>query len=305
MNDGLTRATVPKCEIAVVGSLNLDRILNVVELPQDGDTVRVVREDFANGGKGANQAVVAARLGGRVALVGAIGDDEAGRYGRAALEDAGVDTEFLRVTPSPTGSATVIVDRQGRNFVVVDPGANHDCDEQDVRVAVASRITGSSVIVTNFEVPMAAVIAAAKTAKSYGATVVVNPAPAVPLPTELVVNCDVLVPNEVELARLGYTVEHLLARGVAMVVTRGAAGADLYLPGQERFHADAYKVNVVDTTGAGDAFVGALARMLQKGVALPAACTFACATASLSTTATGARGYLPSEADVRSFIAVS
>ena len=295
--------------VTVVGSLNEDVLVGVERLPGRGETVIGRGARLAPGGKGANQAAAAGRLGPGVQMVGRVGEDPAGDRQLAALADAGVDAGRVARTPGvPTGSATIPVeDGTGENLIVVVPGANAALTRDDV---VGHPVRWAGVLLLQLEVPMDAVLAAAATATG---TVVLTPAPPRPLPRELLDRVDVLVPNEHELAHLAGVSpaerppEELveLARSVAarsVVVTLGARGA-LVVPadGPPVLQAPP-AVTPVDTTGAGDCFCGALAQALAGGAELAAAVGYAVTAAALSTTGPGARGALPDDADVRALL---
>jgi ribokinase len=295
--------------VTVVGSLNEDVLVRVDRLPGRGETVVGADVVLAPGGKGANQAAAAARLGPGVAMVGRVGDDAAGDRQRAALRDAGVDVDGVRTTPeTPTGTATIPVEEgSGENLIVVVPGANGRVAPEDVGVPA---VREADVVLLQLEIPVAAVSAAAAVA---GGTVVLTPAPPQPLPAGLLDRVDVLVPNEHELAQLarvasgerpiGELVD--LARSVAsgsVVVTLGARGA-LVVPAEGPPVLQAPPpVTAVDTTGAGDCFCGALAHALARGSELPEAVGYAVTAAALSTTGPGARGALPDDTAVRSLL---
>ena len=297
--------------VTVVGSLNEDVLAAVDRLPGRGETVVARSSSFAPGGKGANQAAAAGRLGGRgtgpVHMVGRVGEDPAGDRQLAALVASRVDVgRVLRTAGSPTGSATIPVeDGSGENLIVVVPGANAALTPEDVDVP---EVRDARVLLLQLEVPMAAVTAAARVA---GGTVVLTPAPAQPLPAELLARVDVLVPNEHELTQLAGAAPAersprelaALARSVssgAVVVTLGARGA-LVVPGGDGpvLLQAPPAVTAVDTTGAGDCFSGTLGQALASGTALPEAVRSAVAAAALSTTGPGARGGLPGADAVR------
>ncbi|MGY1811527.1 ribokinase [Blastococcus sp. SYSU D00820] len=295
--------------VTVVGSLNEDVLVPVERLPGRGETVVGGDATTAPGGKGANQAAAAGRLGSGVAMVGRVGDDPAGRRMRAALADAGVDVGSVLATAGvPTGSATIPVEEgTGENLIVVVPGANAALAPGDVDVEA---VRAAGVLLLQLEVPLATVAAAAAGTRG---TVVLNPAPPQPLPPELLDRVDVLVPNEHELAALAgapdthrdpaevAALARRLARpGTAVVVTLGARGA-VVVPagGAPALHQAAPAVTPVDTTGAGDCFCGALCQALARGEELPAAVRYAVTAAALSTTGPGARGALPDDAAVR------
>jgi ribokinase len=290
--------------VAVVGSLNLDLVVRVPELPGPGETV-VGGDLFRNpGGKGANQAVAAARLGRRVAMVGCVGDDEAGRHLLAAIDADGVDGSRVRVVDGvPSGTALITVSEDGENQIVVSPGANARLTPGDVADAEAV-LRAAAVTLLQLEVPLETVAAAAHTA---GGRVVLNPAPVQALPADLLGRVDVLVPNRVELARLAGgpvpdTVEaatglagRLAAR--AVVVTLGADGALVVADGRAA-HVPAVPVRPVDTTAAGDAFCGGLADALAGGADLREAARRAARVAAAACLRRGAQASLPTPADL-------
>jgi ribokinase len=295
--------------VTVVGSLNEDVLVTVDRLPGRGETVIGTSVRIAPGGKGANQAAAAGRLHRGVVLVGRVGDDPAGDRQRAALAALGVDVRLVHTTPGePTGSATIPVEADGgENLIVVVPGANAALSPADVDVA---EVRDAAVLLLQLENPLDTVRAAAAAA---GGTVVLNPAPAQPLPAELVRLVDVLVPNEHELLRLtgaddgDRTPADLVGLGRqldagAVVVTLGAGGA-LVVTGTGTASLQAPPpVSAVDTTGAGDCFCGALAGALARGEELAAAVRYAVAAAAASTTGPGARGALPDDATVQDLL---
>jgi ribokinase len=285
--------------VVTVGSVNLDRVLTVPQLPLPGETVIATAQTLLLGGKGANQALNAAALTSGVALVGAIGADQAGADARAALDAAGVDCSYLLVHEAPTGSASIYVDGAGENTIVITAGANALLTPDAVRAAVSELASETSVVVASLEVSLAAVEAAAEAAAAANARFVLNPAPARRLSRELLRGCDVLVPNAGEFARLAESAAELFDAGVgAVVVTRGSAGAELFEPESEPVVIPAPQVDVVDTTGAGDAFVGALAATLREGLALDEAARLATAAGAIATTAVGAQGAIPTRARI-------
>lgn len=242
------------------------------------------------GGKGLNQAIAATRSGAVVAFVGAVGADEAGDRLRSEAQAAGVNVEMLDVlAETPTGRALITVDEGAENTIVVIPGANGE-----VR---AVKIPEARVLLIQLEVPLPSVIAVAEQAKRRGMTTILNPAPAALLPDELVRLCDVIVPNEHEVELIG-GVDALLERGVrSVVVTLGGAGVSVTqsdAPDQERSWVQpAFDVDPIDTTGAGDAFCGALAARLASGDDLRDAVRWAAAAGALATTTAGAVPSLP------------
>jgi ribokinase len=291
--------------VAVVGSLNLDLVVRVPWLPGPGETVSG-GDVFRNpGGKGANQAVAAARLGRAVAMVGCVGDDPPGRELLGSLQADGVDTERVRVVDGvPSGAAFITVNQDGENQIVVSPGANARLAAEDVDAAGAT-LRAAAVTLLQLEIPLEAVAAAARTA---GGTVVLNPAPVRALPEGLLGQVHVLVPNRVELAQLAgapapATVEE--AAGLAgrlparaVVVTLGADGALVVEDGRSR-HVPAVPVRPVDTTAAGDAFCGGLADALAGGATLQDAARWAVRVAAAACVREGAQASLPTPGEVR------
>jgi len=262
------------------------------------------------GGKGANQAVAAARLGRSVAMIGRLGDDEAGAILRGALDRDGVDTSLLlTTTDTPSGVALIAVAADGDNAIVVSPGANGRVSPADVDSA-ATVLASASVTLLQLEIPLAAVVSAAK---QCSGTVVLNPAPAPtdPLPAELLANVDVLVPNQTELAQIcGHVgdvdveVAARLARQLpcpAVVVTLGADGA-MVVDHDTTTHVPAPSVTPVDTTAAGDSFCGALADALVRGEPLVAAATWAVRVGAATTQRAGAQPSLPTPAEVEQLV---
>jgi ribokinase len=288
--------------IAVVGSLNLDIVVSVPHHPAPGETV--LGSDHARhpGGKGANQAVAAARQGASVAMVGRVGDDDAGRLLLGALVDAGVDASGVLVAEeAPSGIALITVDDEGENAIVVSPGANSRVSVSDVEAA-ADVLQAASVVLLQLEIPFEAVERAAGLASG---TVILNPAPAAELPRSLLAEMDVLVPNRSELERLsGETDPATAARSLhpaRVIATLGSQGA--LVVSEDGVEAiEGHEVKAVDTTAAGDCFCGALAAGLDRGLDLTAAARRANAAAALSTTHAGAQPSLPSSAEVDDFL---
>jgi len=290
---------VTGARVVVVGSLNTDHVLSVASLPVRGETVPCLGEVVTQGGKGANQAAASAALGPETVFVGAVGDDPEGEAGVGELRRAGVDVSLVQRVAGPTGKATVVVDRDGANFIIVERGANAALEPDHVHRAVTESAGPGSMIVASLEIPLDTVAAAGRAARQVGAGFVLNPAPARLLPDDLLSACDVLVPNEVELAQLQTPPERLFALGVgAVVVTRGRQGADLLRPGRPPTRFPALRVDVRDTTGAGDTFVAAFCAARTLGFDLDTSCRFAATAGSLSTTGAGARGHLPSRSEV-------
>lgn len=291
--------------ITVVGSLNLDLIVSVERLPKPGETVIGSSIVSAPGGKGANQAAAAASLSGGVRMIGRVGDDPAASVLIDDLARRGVDISGVLGTPGVlTGAATVAVEPSGENLIIVAPGANTVLSPGDITV---DAVRAADVVLLQLEVPIESVLAAAAHA---GGLVVLNPAPPAALPAALLERADVLVPNEWELAALAGVVPTspdvaslaALARTVTrrdVVVTMGSRGALVVPSAGGHLVIEPPTVDVVDTTGAGDCFCGALCVALARGDSLVDAARYATAAATLSTNGPGARGALSTDADVR------
>ncbi|NCG23580.1 MAG: ribokinase [Actinobacteria bacterium] len=296
--------------MAVVGSANLDLVVDVKQIPLVGETVMGGDLRRYPGGKGANQAVAAARLGRRVAMIGRLGDDEGGAILRAALNADAVDTSHLLTTDGvPNGVALISVDSGGDNAIVVSPGANARRSPADVAAAGAT-LAGAAVTLLQLEVPLETVEAAAKIASG---TVILNPAPAPtkPLPDALLRNVDVLVPNQTEFATLtGHDgpIDAVVAAELAgllpspaIVITLGAEGALVVVNGVATRVA-APVVEPVDTTAAGDSFCGALADALVGGASILEAAQWAVRVGAATTQRHGAQPSLPTRAEVETLL---
>lgn len=300
----------PVSKITVVGSANVDLVAMVHTLPAPGETV--LGKDFmqALGGKGANQAVGAARLGADVTFVGRIGEDAYGEMCLTAYQHEGIVTDFVWKTPNtPNGIALIGVADNGENNIIVISGANMKVTPQDVQAA-ADSIRGADVLLLQLEIPLESVVEAAKIAHENGVKVILNPAPYRALPTELLQKLTVITPNEHEAASLlptPPTDEESLAKGIlglgvqSAVITMGSRGA-LVTGSWGRVTVPIYPVTPVDTTGAGDAFNAGLAVALAEGRSLHEAAQFAAAVAALSVTKAGAQPSMPTRAEVEAFV---
>ena len=286
-------------EVVVLGSANVDVVLRVAQLPRPGETVLARERETGSGGKGANQAVAAARSGARTAFLGALGDDAGAQVLRAALAAAQVDASAVRVVGQDTGSAYVVVDAAGENAIVVHPGANADLVDLDDGELGLVAVAG--VLLCQLEVPLSTVTSAVRHARAHGVRTVLNAAPAAVLPEELVSALDVLVVNEQEALAVAQVqgdmdgaLEVLLRRVPEVVVTLGAAGALVGVrgAGPRRVPGVAAR-SVVDTTGAGDVFAGALVAAQARGLPLLEAVGYGCAAASLSVEQPGAAASAP------------
>lgn len=277
----------------MVGSANVDLVWQGERLPAPGETVTDGAFVRVLGGKGANQAAAAAALGAEVVFVGCVGDDEHGRMVRADLEGRGVDCSSLATVPgTPTGVALVNVDARGENSIAVAPGAN-----RLLAAVIAVRgIRADDVVLCSLEIPVATVEAVVARALECDAFPIVNPAPPRSAPAGAL-----LTPNEHECEHLG-GIDALLERAPAVVVTRGAAGLVLYRSGLAPLVQPSFPVDVVDTTGAGDALNGCLAWALAEDESVTDALRLACAAGALATRAVGARASLPTASEVYALV---
>ena len=284
--------------VCVVGSLNVDLVVVADRLPAPGETVLGGRFAVHDGGKGANQAVAAARAGASVSMIGAIGHDDHGTRVVEALRNEGVDVSGVReLSGEPTGVAIIAVGPRGENQIVVAPGANAalELDPADL-----DRIRSTDVLVTNHEVAASVVREALLAAREAGAIAILNPAPARALPSDVLRIGPILTPNEHELVvaigndETASALDELATRTAGpIIVTQGPAGA-LFVDGERRERFPGHPVaEVVDTTGAGDTFNGVLAAWLAAGASIDEAIRAANAAAGLSVAASGARAGMP------------
>lgn len=299
--------------ITVVGSSNIDLLSRVPRLPKLGETLVGESFQLGYGGKGANQAVTAARLGAQVTMVTMVGRDVFGEGTLKNYREQGIDSTFVRFDETrASGVAPIFVDDAGRNFIVIIPGANDALSPEVVREASAA-ITGANIVICQLEVPIAATLEAFKIAKQANVFTILNPAPAAPLPDALLELTDILAPNETETELLTGRPVHseeeaevaarqLLERGPkTVIVTLGERGA-LVADGQTVRHAPGVKVKAVDSTGAGDAFIGSLATFLGEGIELEGAVRQANAVAALSVTQGGTQTSFPRREQVDAFL---
>ncbi len=302
--------------VRVIGSLNVDLVMHTDRLPRPGETITGATFHIAAGGKGANQAVAAARLGARVAMIGRIGADSFGQVVRDELAAAGVDTSHVSVdSHAPTGTAQIVVDAAGQNAIVVASGANHRLPASEVGNA-SDAWRHAALIVLQLEVPLATVTAAVTVARARGVPVLLNAAPARPLPDDFLAVVDWLVVNEIEaeqlLAAKGSgtpirTPADALAAAAALqqpgqhvVVTLGALGAVVVGPGRS-LQIAAPVVEAIDTTAAGDALVGALASALRERRSPEEALLQGVLAGSFACTRIGAIPSLPTAAELHAF----
>ncbi len=298
--------------IFVVGSANMDLVIDLPVLPRLGQTVAGGDLRFIPGGKGANQACAAAKSGGKVAMVAQVGPDPFGGVLRDSLGAAGVATDLVGTAERPTGCASIYVLPNGENCIVISPGANAALDPATALERLAGLRAGDFVLL-QLEIPLETVEAVTARARQSGAITILDPAPARALPAEILRNVDYLTPNQTEACILagqpGAVVEHLrdamevstalLAAGPRNVILKlGDLGC---LVGER--HVPAHAVRAVDTTAAGDVFNGALAAALAKGETLMAAAAWANAAAAISVTRPGAQTSIPMREEVELFLA--
>ncbi|MFI6643741.1 ribokinase [Streptomyces sp. NPDC050504] len=283
--------------IVVLGSTNMDLVAYVPRAPERGETVTGREFRTTPGGKGANQAVAAARAGGDVVMIGAVGTDVFGPRLRAALESAGVETDLLHTTEGPSGTAHIVVDDAGDNAIVVIPGANGTLTAlgpgEDTAIAAADTL------LLQLELPLSVVVAGAAAARAHGVRTVLTPSPVRPLPPELLSCVDLLVPNQHEAEALtGHAdpraaADELLRLVPEVVITLGAAGSLHASRTTPPLTVPAPKVTAVDTTGAGDTFVGTLAVAVGEGRPVTEALAWASTAAALCVQKPGAAASMP------------
>ncbi|PJW16515.1 ribokinase [Geobacillus stearothermophilus] len=289
-----------KPTITVIGSINMDLVTVAARFPNQGETI--LGEQFLTtpGGKGANQAVAAARLGADVRMIGAVGDDAFGQELIRSLQNEGISVDYVKpVTHGSTGIASITISERDNRIIVV-PGANHALTPEDLD-SCESVIAESDVCLLQLEIPLPVVERAVSLAHRHGVRVIVNPAPAQPLPPSVLEQASFLTPNEHERTILFDKMDEG-AFADKLIVTEGAKGVRIWQDGQERL-IPSFQVPVVDTTGAGDTFNGALAVALAEGKPLDEACRFANAAAALSVTKLGAQAGMPRREEVESFLA--
>lgn len=312
--DQRTKPAVEVPNIVVVGSLNMDIVMESEKAPEQGETLLGSGMHLLPGGKGANQALCAARLGAKVSMIGAVGDDGFGAEMTDALEQEGVDvSRVLRRAETPSGAASIWL-AGGDNRILVYPGANGTLGAEDIAAPENVRLLQEAdAVLIQLEIPLDAAVRAATIAREAGAIVVLNPAPAAELPEALLRGASVLTPNRGELAALTGAATSgdaqladaarklAAASGGAVVTTLGEAGALVLERPEGTLEAvpAAQAGPVVDTTGAGDCFSAALAVALARGSALPEAARYAACAAALAVTRLGAQGGMPAEAEVR------
>lgn len=300
-------------KVVVVGSTNTDMTVRVPRIPAPGETVLGHGFQITAGGKGANQAVAAARAGGTVVFVTALGADDLGERAVQNLAAEGIDVQLVRRTPdAPSGVALIFVDAAGENSIAVASGANRELRPEHVD-PLARIIEAEDVLLLQLEIPLATVEAATRVAANRGARVILNPAPAQPLPDSLFRTVSLLTPNEREVEQLtgvGASDELSLRRAAAALRARGVRDVLITLGGRGVFVSavdvskmvPAFGVDAVDSTAAGDVFNGALAVALMERRALPEAVSFASAAAAISVTRRGAQTSAPHRAEIEALL---
>ena len=290
--------------ILVVGSSNIDLVVSVDRLPGRGETVLGSRFAQSFGGKGANQAIAAARAGADVAFLSKLGADANGLLIERHLAEQGLLRPILlRDAEFPTGVAMILVDHSGENQIAVVPGSNGRLTPTDV-LQHRELIAGARVLLVQMEIPLETVLEALRLGRECGLTTILNPAPAAPLPPDLLRLVDILTPNETEAQMLTGSTDPeeaariLTGRGVGTVVVTCGPGGAFLTTGNDVIHVPGFRVETIDSTGAGDAFNGALASAVAEGVPLTSAIERANAAGALATAGRGAQESMPTKDDI-------
>lgn len=281
--------------ILVIGSINKDLVVNTLRFPKEGETILGNNFYTTNGGKGANQACAIGKLGGDVSMLGAVGNDNFAKDLSDALSSNNVNINNLLIKDNvSTGIAVITVTNDGANHIIVAQGANALITKDDIKEKL---IASFDIIVMQLEIPLEIAKYAASIAKKLGKTVVLNPSPAIKLDKDFLSCVDILIPNETEIDIIG-GVDYVLECGVKnIILTLGADGCEL-ITKQNRKHFDAYKVNVVDTTAAGDSFLGGVVRMIADDKTIEEAIEFATKVSNITVTRKGAIDSIPTYNEV-------
>jgi ribokinase len=300
--------------IIVFGSINMDLVTKSPRLPMAGETLQGYEFFTAPGGKGANQAVAAARLGIPTQIVGRLGDDEFGRQLQRSLQESGVNTDRILVDQAASsGVAVITVDDAGENNIIIVAGTNGRVNHQDID-RLTDLLPGAAALLLQLEIPLPAVIAAAQAARRAGVSVILDPAPAKgDIPPELYPLVDIITPNEIEASQLvGFPVDgqeaaakasvELRQRGVGSVIVKLGDRGVFCATGEETFFVPAFSVQAVDTVAAGDAFNGGLAAALAEGRSLREAVVWGAAAGAISATKAGAQPSLPDRETFNNFL---
>ncbi|MFR3072628.1 MAG: ribokinase [Paeniclostridium sp.] len=298
-------------KICVIGSINMDLVVNVDEMPKKGQTLIGSNFKEVPGGKGANQAVAASRLGANVCMVGKVGSDGFGQNLLNQLKNNNVDTKYIQIEEGASGVALITVDKNAENAIVVSPGANFKLAQKDIDNCIDA-IKESNVVVIQLETPMDTIKYALEKSKELGKFTILNPAPAVKLGDDIIKNVDLLTPNETELEILsGVSINNeddilkaaqvMLEKGVKkLIVTLGSKGS-LYIDKENKIFKKSYKVDAIDTTAAGDSYTGAIAVSLSQGKNVEDAIDFASRVGALCVTKEGAQTSLPTIEEVLNY----
>ncbi|WP_270648123.1 ribokinase [Paeniclostridium hominis] len=298
-------------KICVIGSINMDLVVNVDEMPKKGQTL--IGSDFKEvpGGKGANQAVAASRLGANVCMVGKVGSDGFGQNLLNQLKNNNVDTKYIQIEEGASGVALITVDKNAENAIVVSPGANFKLAQKDIDNCIDA-IKESNVVVIQLETPIDTIKYALEKSKELDKFTILNPAPAVKLGDDIIKNVDLLTPNETELEILsGVSINNeddilkaaqvMLEKGVKkLIVTLGSKGS-LYIDKENKIFKKSYKVDAIDTTAAGDSYTGAIAVSLSQGKNVEDTIDFASRVGALCVTKEGAQTSLPTIEEVLNY----
>ncbi|WP_270940670.1 ribokinase [Romboutsia lituseburensis] len=298
-------------KICVIGSLNMDLVVNVCEMPKKGQTLIGSKFREIPGGKGGNQAVAASRLGGDVYMIGKVGNDGFGESLLKQLKADNVNTKYVQVEEGPSGVALITVDENAENAIVVSPGANFKLTESDIDKCIDA-IKESATVVIQLETPVDTIKYALEKSKELGKFTILNPAPAVKLSDDIIKNVDLLTPNETELEILsGVSINCeddikkaanvMIEKGVKqLIVTLGSKGS-LYLDKDTMEFKKSYKVDAVDTTAAGDSYTGALSVALSQNKSIDEAMDFASKVGALCVTKVGAQTSIPNLYDLENY----
>ena len=298
-------------KICVIGSINMDLVVNVDEMPKKGQTLIGSNFKEVPGGKGANQAVAASRLGANVCMVGKVGSDGFGQNLLNQLKNNNVDTKYIQIEEGASGVALITVDKNAENAIVVSPGANFKLAQKDIDNCIDA-IKESNVVVIQLETPIDTIKYALEKSKELGKFTILNPAPAVKLGDDIIKNVDLLTPNETELEILsGVSINNeedilkaaqvMLEKGVKkLIVTLGSKGS-LYIDKENKKFKKSYKVDAIDTTAAGDSYTGAIAVSLSQGKNVEDAIDFASRVGALCVTKEGAQTSLPTIEEVLNY----
>jgi len=293
-------------KITVAGSINTDLVSFAKRFPELGETINGTGFEIHQGGKGANQAVAAAKAGGYVEMIGAVGTDFFGDFLIGKLNEAGVKTGMIKKIDGTSGVANIWVDGSGENSIILDAGANGKISRSFLADSW-SVIKDAAFLMLQLEIPFDAVMDGAKMAHENGIKVVLDPAPARQLPDDLLNCIDYITPNEIELSQIADgrsitdKIQNLQSKGPHVIVKAGSKGVYIVEDGK-LLNLEAFKVKAVDTTGAGDCFNGTMTVALSEGMDLKHACIFAMAASALSVTRKGAGSSFPSRAEIQKFL---